>query len=459
MHTIDQIEEIRNKQHTFFSEGKTRSIRFRKDALRRLRESVRRHEKEIFHALNSDLGKSEFEAYATETGIVLHEIGTLMHNLKWWSRHEQVVTPLFAFPSRSMIVPEPFGRVLIISPWNYPFQLPMVPLAGAIAAGNVAIIRQSRFSPAVNAVIKKIISECFPEGHVAIIECDLETAEAAINLRWDLIFFTGSTEVGRKIYTAAARNLTPVILELGGKSPVIVEDDAVISNAARKIIWGKFINAGQTCISPDHVFVHHNVRDKLINAMKEEIEKMYGPDQLNNGDYPKIISDKAFERLLSLITGGKVIYGGSFDRDQRKISPTLIDAKPEDPCMKEEIFGPVLPVIVYSDLYEVINHINSGEKPLAVYLFSTNRKKQELVLNNTSSGGCLMNDVLLHIANKNLPFGGVGESGTGRYHGRESFRAFSNLKAVMKSNPHIDIPVKYPPFTKTKEKLLRLFLR
>jgi aldehyde dehydrogenase (NAD+) len=459
MHTISQIEEIRKKQLAFFSEGNTKNIGFRKEALRRFRDSVRRHEKEIYLALNNDLGKSEFEAYATETGIVLHEIRTLLHNLSWWARHEPVVTPLFALPSKSMIVPEPLGRIFIISPWNYPFQLPMVPLAGAIAAGNVAIIRQSRFSPAINAVIKNILSECFPEEYVAIVECDLETAEAAINLRWDLIFFTGSTEVGRKIYTAAARNLTPVILELGGKSPVIVEDDAVISMAAKRIVWGKLINAGQTCISPDHVFVHKGIKDKLVTAIIAQIEKMYGADPLKNSDDPKIISEKALERLVSLIPEGKVLHGGTYDRDKRKISPTLIDAGTDDKCMKEEIFGPILPVIGYSDLDEVIRYINSGEKPLAVYLFSTSRKKQKKVLNTTSSGACLMNDVLLHIANKNLPFGGVGESGTGRYHGRESFRAFSNLKAVMKSNPHFDIPAKYPPFSKAKETILKLFLR
>jgi aldehyde dehydrogenase (NAD+) len=459
MHTITQIEEIRKKQMAFFADGKTKEISFRKQALRRLRDSVRSHEKDIYRALNKDLGKSEFEAYATETGIVLHEIRTLLHNLSWWARHEPVVTPLFALPSKSMIVPEPFGRVFIISPWNYPFQLPMVPLAGAIAAGNVAIIRQSRFSPSVNAVIKTIIDECFPEDYVAIVECDLETAEAAINLRWDLIFFTGSTEVGRKIYTAAARNLTPVILELGGKSPVIVEDDAIISLAAKRIIWGKLINAGQTCISPDHVFVNEKVKDKLVAAMISEIEKMYGADPIKNIDYPKIISDKAFDRLVSLIPDGRVLYGGTADGELRKLSPTVIDAQTDDKCMKEEIFGPILPVIGYSDLNEVVSYINSGEKPLAVYLFSTNRKKQKKVLNETSSGACLINDVLLHIANKNLPFGGVGESGTGRYHGKESFRAFSNHKAVMKSNPRLDIPVKYPPFTKTKERILRLFLR
>jgi aldehyde dehydrogenase (NAD+) len=459
MHTINQIEEIRKKQLDFFSEGKTKDIGFRKDALRRLRESVRRHENDIYQALHEDLGKSGFEAYATETGIVLHEIGTLLHNLSWWARHEPVVTPLFALPSRSMIVPEPLGRILIISPWNYPFQLPMVPLAGAIAAGNVAVIRQSRFSPSTNAVMKKILSECFPEDYVAIIECDLETAEAAINLRWDLIFFTGSTEVGRKIYSAASRNLTPVILELGGKSPAIVEEDAVISVAAKRIIWGKLINAGQTCISPDHVFVHRNVKDKLVTALKEEIEKMYGATPIENKDYPKIISDKAFDRLVSLIPEGKVLYGGSFNREIRKIAPTLIDSETDDNCMKEEIFGPILPVIGYDSLDKVVSHIISGEKPLAVYFFSTSRNKWKKVLETTSSGACLLNDVLLHIANNNLPFGGVGESGTGRYHGRESFRAFSNLKAVMKSSTRIEIPVKYPPFSKTKERILRLFLR
>jgi aldehyde dehydrogenase (NAD+) len=449
---------IREKQRAFFSSGATRDIRFRKESLKALRNSVKQHEGDIADALKADLNKPGFEAYATETGIVLYELRNLISNLEGWSKPRRVPTPLFAHPSASMIFPEPLGMVMIISPWNYPFQLPMVPLAGAVAAGNVVTIRQSRFSPATNEIIRKILSESFAEEHVAIIECDLPVAESALKMKWDMIFFTGSTAVGRKIYEAAAKNLTPVVLELGGKSPVVVEADAVAGIAAKRIVWGKMINSGQTCISPDYLFVHEEIKEKLLARIVAEIKAMYGENPLDNPGYPRIISEKALNRLLCYLEGAKVLYGGKYNRDRLSIEPTLIEASVNEPCMQEEIFGPILPVIIYNDLGQVIKFINSREKPLAAYLFSTSRKKQRRFISETSSGACLMNDVVMHIANKNLPFGGVGESGIGRYHGKESFRAFSNLKAVMKTNPRIDLPIKYPPFG-MKEKILRLFLR
>ena len=458
MNAITQIEDLRKKQLSFFSSGKTKDIKFRKDSLRRLRDSILKHDKDINEALRQDLHKSSFETYATETGLVLHEIRSHLRNISRWARPKTVWTPLFAWPSKSMIVPEPFGRVFIISPWNYPFQLPLVPLIGAISSGNVAIIRQSRFSPYTNSLIKEILKESFSEDHVAIVESDIETAEAVLKLRWDLIFFTGSTPVGKKIYAEAALNLTPVILELGGKSPVVVEDDASIQVAARKIIWGKLIDAGQTCISPDYLFVNINVKNILIKQMKLEINRMYGSNPIENPDYPKIISEKAFNRISSYIEQGEVIHGGRTDRVKLSIEPTLIEASLADKCMEDEIFGPVLPVITYTRLDEVISYINSKAKPLSIYYFSSSRKKQNRMIGETSSGACLINDVILHFANNNLPFGGVGDSGMGRYHGKESFRAFSNMKAVMKSGSLIDIPIKYPPF-KNKEWLIRLFLR
>lgn len=459
MHSIEQIEDIRKKQLTFFSSYRTRDINFRKNALRRLKESIIKHDTEIRDALKKDLNKSAFETYATETGIVLHELGTMLRNLSRWSRPENVITPMFALPSRSMIIPEPYGRILIISPWNYPFHLPMVPLIGAIAAGNVVIVRQSRFSPSTNAIMKTIIGECFSEDHVALIECDHDTTGEALDKRWDLIFFTGSTEVGRKIYEKAAKNLTPVVLELGGKSPVVVAEDAVLNVAARRIIWGKTINAGQTCIAPDYMFVHKKVSDRFIELLREEIVKMFGDNPIENPDYPRLVSSKAFEKLASCLEGAKVIMGGRTNSGRRSIEPTIIKASIDDNCMKEEIFGPILPVIEYSSFDEVISYINSREKPLAAYLFSTDRNKQKKFISETSSGACLINDVILHIANKKLPFGGVGESGTGRYHGKFSLRTFSNLKSVMKTSPSLDLPFKYPPFTKAKQKLLRIFLK
>ena len=459
MYTIEQIETLREKQLAFFSSHKTRDIKFRKESLRKLKASIKLHDSDLRVALKSDLNKSAFETYATESGIVLHELGTMLRNLSRWLRPENVITPMFALPSRSMIIPEPYGRILIISPWNYPFHLPMVPLIGAVAAGNVAIVRQSRFSPATNQVIKTIIAECFSEDHVALIECEHETIEAALDKRWDLIFFTGSTEVGRKIYQKAAKNLTPVVLELGGKSPVVVEEDAVLTIAARRIIWGKTINSGQTCIAPDYLFVHQNVKDRLIELLKGEIKKMFGDNPNENQDYPRLISEKSFDKLEKCLAGARIISGGRTDRTRLSIEPTLIDAGEKDQCMKEEIFGPILPVISYTDLESVIKYINSREKPLAAYIFSTNRKKQKKFIRETTSGACLINDVILHIANKKLPFGGVGESGTGRYHGKFSLRAFSNPKSVMKTTASIDLPFKYPPFNKSKEKLLRIFLK
>jgi aldehyde dehydrogenase (NAD+) len=458
MHTISQIEEIRNKQLAFFSSFNTRDIRFRRESLRRLRSSIIKHDAAIKQALATDLNKSSFETYVTETGIVLHELRTMILNLRGWASPRRVRTPIFSLPSRSMILPEPLGRIFIISPWNYPFHLPMVPMIGAIAAGNVVIVRQSGFSPATNEIMRKILDECFPEEHVALIECDHETTNAALDKRWDMIFFTGSTEVGRRIYQKAAANLTPVVLELGGKSPAVVEEDAVIDIAARRIIWGKTINAGQTCIAPDYLFVHRNVKEKLVQRLRAEIENMFGDNPVDNPDYPKIVSSKAFERISACIEGAEIIKGGRTDSIKRCIEPTLIEASPGDKCMAEEIFGPVLPVLTYSNLDEVISYINSREKPLAAYLFSTDRKKQERFVRETSSGACLINDVIHHIANKKLPFGGVGESGTGRYHGKFSFMTFSNMKSVMKTNPWIDIPLKYPPF-KNHEKIIRLFLR
>lgn len=458
MITIEQVEELRKKQLTFFSSGKTKDIGFRKTSLRRLRDSIIKHDTEIGVALKKDLNKSSFEAYATETGIVLHELRTQLNNISGWSRPERVKTPLFAMPSKSKIYREPFGRVFIISPWNYPFQLALVPLIGAIASGNTVIIRQSRFSPHTNSIIKIILEESFPESLVALVECDIETTEAVLKLKWDLIFFTGSTAVGRKIYLSAAENLTPVILELGGKSPVIVAGDANIPVAAKRIIWGKLINAGQTCIAPDYLFVNHKVKDQLILALKAEIVKMYGNSPTGNPDYPRIVSDKAFERLAGLINISKIIFGGKCIKETLSVEPTLIESNLSDQVMNEELFGPLLPVIEYNDLEEVINYINSKEKPLAVYFFSENKKQQKRIISETSSGACLINDVILHIANKNLPFGGVGESGMGRYHGKESFRAFSNMKAIMKSGTTIDIPIKYPPF-KNKERFIRMFLR
>jgi aldehyde dehydrogenase (NAD+) len=458
MNKIEQVEELRRRQLSFFSSGKTRDVKFICESLKKFEGSIVRHDSEIANALKEDLNKSSFETYATETGIVLHELRYQIRNFAKWKKPRRVRTPLYAMPSESFVAPEPLGRVFIISPWNYPFQLPLVPLVGAVAAGNVVVIRQSRFSPNTNAVIKKILNSSFAEEHVAIIDCDVECAEMIVKLRWDMIFFTGSTNVGRKIYSEAAQNLTPVILELGGKSPVIVDEDASISVAAKRIIWGKTLNSGQTCVAPDYLFVHAKIKEALLQEMISVIKKMFGEIPAENPDYPRIISQKAFDRLTGYIEQAKIIHGGRAKKDTLTIEPTLLEATFSDLCMREEIFGPVLPVITFNKLDEPIAFVNSREKALAVYFFSSDRKKQKRVQQETSSGAYLINDVILHIANKNLPYGGVGESGMGRYHGKESFRVFSNNKAVMKTSTKLDIPLKYPPFKK-KEWLIRLFLR
>lgn len=456
--TIGEIKVIREKQQMFFSRGITRDINFRKEALRKLRKVIIEKEDKIAAALKSDLNKSSFEGYATETGLVLNEIGYFLKKTASLSRKKRVSTPVFAWPSSSYVVMEPLGQVFIISPWNYPFNLALVPLVGAVAAGNVVLLRPSGRSPATNAVIREIIKDSFNEEHVAVADCDSLTSEKALALKWDLIFFTGSTDVGKKVCQMAAGNLTPLVLELGGKCPAMVEDDASVKIAAKRIVWGKLINAGQTCIAPDYLLVNKRVKNELITEMQTAVKNFYGENPAENPDYPRIVSEKAFERLLSYIDSENVISGGRYRREALSLEPTLLNATFSDRCMQDEMFGPILPVIEYGELEEAIGLITKTEKPLAVYFFSNSREKQKRILRETSSGACLFNDVIMHIANDNLPFGGVGASGSGRYHGYESFRTFSNIKAVMNSSPYIDIPIKYPPFGRW-EKIIRMILR
>ena len=458
MTTLHQIEELREKQFDFFASGITKDISFRKNSLKRLRASVLRNEEKIRDALRKDLNKPSFEVYATETGFVLHELSLHLKNISRWTRARRVGTPLFSQPAVSYIKPEPFGRVFIISPWNYPFQMAMVPLIGAVAAGNVVVLRQSRSVPHINGVIAEILAESFDREHVAMIESDINTAEKALLMKWEMIFFTGSTSVGKQVYKEAALNLTPVVLELGGKSPAVIDEDANITLAARRIAWGKMVNAGQTCISPDYLFVHSSVVEDFLVKLKQEFESMCGSDAVNNPDYPRMISEKAFDRLVCLLENTRILHGGQYDRGKLSIAPTIIEGDINHVTMKDEIFGPILPVLSFTDLDTVISFINSKPKPLAVYYFSGNKKQHRKMIEKTSSGACLINEVIVHIANSKLPFGGVGDSGHGRYHGRESIRAFSNMKAVMKSTTLIDIPLKYPPYG-NKERFLRWFLK
>ena len=442
---------------SFYKSGSTRDIGFRKDALERLAGAIRSSEKEICEALWRDLHKSAEETYLTEMGIVLSEIRTQVKNIGRWARPRKVGSPVALFPSSSRVIYEPKGVVLIIAPWNYPFQLALDPLVGAIAAGNCVALKPSTTSAATCAVIKKIISEVFPDNFVTVFDGDHDQTAHLLKMKFDHIFFTGGSAFGRTVMMEAARNLVPVTLELGGKSPCIVDRDADLGIAARRIAWGKLINAGQTCIAPDYLFLHKDIKEEFIAKYKENVTRFYGTDIKNSTGYPRIISDKAFDRLAGYLSGpGTVIYGGDTDKKGRYISPTLIEGMDENsPVMREEIFGPILPVMTFEDMIEVTAFVNSRDKPLAFYYFGKKRAAAD-VLRATSSGGACVNDTIMHIVNGKLPFGGIGMSGIGKYHGRYSFETFSNARGTVFSRNGMDIKMRYPPYLsiKTLKKML-----
>lgn len=430
----------------FYSTRATQDIGFRLDALRRLYDTIKANEADIAAALAHDLRKSPEESYLTETGIVLGEIRHQMKRLRRWARDKKVASPVALQPSKSRVIYEPKGVVLVIAPWNYPFQLAMDPAVGAIAAGNCVAIKPSTTSSATCAVIKKIIAEVFDEDHVAVFDGDHAQTAELLSCRFDHIFFTGGASFGRTVMREAAGNLIPVTLELGGKSPCIVDRDADIEIAARRIVWGKLINAGQTCIAPDYLFVHSGVKEELIAEMKRAITRFYGEDVRKSPIYPRIISDKAFDRLTGYLSDGSgtIIHGGAHDKADRYIEPTLLGGvTDESPVMREEIFGPILPVMEFSEIGTVIDYVNSREKPLAFYYFGRKREGRK-VLSATTSGGACINDVLMHVVNPSLPFGGAGMSGMGRYHGKYSFETFSNARATVISRTRIDVTLRYP---------------
>ena len=437
--------------NAFYRSGATRNIDFRIDALRRFEKSVRAHEEEIAQALWQDLHKSPEEAYVTETAIVLEEIRTQVRNIRKWARPQKKRSPLFMFPSSSRVIYEPKGVVFILAPWNYPLQLLFDPLAGAIAAGNCVALKPSTTSAATCTVMKKIVSEVFPENYVACFDGGHEQTAELLTMRFDHIFFTGGAAFGRTVMAEAAKNLVPVTLELGGKSPCIVDAGADTDIAARRIVWGKLANAGQTCIAPDYLFVHRSLKDELLVKMAASIERFYGKDPRQSPGYPRIVSDKAFARLNGYLQGpGRIVRGGQTDPDDRYIAPTFIeDPDVESPLMQEEIFGPILPVMAFDDIRTVVDFVNSREKPLAFYYFGKIRKAKE-VLSRTTSGGACVNDTLLHVGNNRLPFGGVGMSGMGRYHGRYSFETFSNMRGTVFSKNSLDMAMRYPPYKKVK---------
>ena len=457
--SINEIVQIIKKQKEYFLEGKTLSYAFRLQQLKLLKQVIKAHEQEILAALKSDLNKSDFEGYATEVGFTYEELNHAISHLKSWMRPKRVWTPLTQFWSVSKIYPKPYGVSLIISPWNYPFQLLFAPLIGAISAGCTAVLKSSELAPATSSISKKIIDKYFQPDYIALVEGGIETSQALLQQKWDMIFFTGSTQVGKIVMQSAAKHLTPTVLELGGKSPCIVDETAHLEFAARRIVWGKLVNAGQTCVAPDYLFVHETIKDALVQKIIENIKKSYGEDASKSRDYPRIINEKHFIRLTKYLNDGNIIYGGKTNIETRYFEPTLLDnVNPESPVMQEEIFGPILPILTYKNLKQAIDFINARPKPLALYLFTNSSENEQKILNYTDSGGGCINDCLVHLAPQDLPFGGVGESGMGHYHGKSSFDAFSHPRGILKKTNLFDVPIRYAPYL-NKLKLLKYFMK
>ena len=457
---IEQVELAVKHQRLFFNSHQTKDIDFRISQLKTLRKAILTYEDRLYEALWKDLHKSKFEAYATEIGLVLTEIGKHIRHLRKWAKPERVCTnQMIHFWSISRIYKEPYGMVLIIAPWNYPFQLLINPLVGAISAGNCVVLKASEYTPHTAEVMGMMIREFFPPEYITLFGGGRTANQVLLSQVWDYIFFTGSPVVGKIILEAAAKNLTPVSLELGGKSPCIVDRDANLKVAASRIMWGKFINAGQTCIAPDYLFVHQSVKKELMELMKQKIGEYFGENPKISPDYVRIATVPKTERLAVFLKSAHVVTGGDIDVEARYIAPTIIDAvKPDDPVMQEEIFGPILPVMEFNDLSEVTDYVNSHPKPLAFYYFSDSRSKQKEMLRTTSSGGGCINEVLMHIANDRLPFGGVGNSGIGHYHGKYSYEVFSHARSIMKKANFIDIPIRYAPYN-NKIKLIKMLIK
>ncbi|HOD15248.1 MAG TPA: aldehyde dehydrogenase [Spirochaetota bacterium] len=450
-----KIQKIR----AFYETGDTKEIPFRKRQLRKLKAAIRKNEQLIMDALYKDLKKPAFESYASEIGILYPEITHAIRHVGSWSKRRRVATPLIHFYSRSSVYYEPYGVALIISPWNYPFQLIIAPLVAAIAAGNCAVMKPSELAPATSRVIAKIIRETFPENYIAVIEGGVDATQALLEEKFDYIFFTGGTAVGRIIMRAAAKHLTPLTLELGGKSPVIVDEDADLPVAARRLSWGKFFNAGQTCLAPDYLLVHEKIKDRFIGELVLAIDAFYDGDPAASPDYARIISERHFDRIMGLLKKGKILYGGENNRKKRYIAPTIVgNIAPKDPIMQEEIFGPLLPVMTFRDLGEAIDIVNGRPRPLALYYFSKSKRNQKRVLRETASGGGCINDTVSHVGSQELPFGGIGDSGMGRYHGRSGFETFSHQRGILTRSFWPDVMLRYPPYRK-KDRLLKALFR
>lgn len=456
----EEVKRIVQAQKDFYNSGKTLDVNYRIAALQRLKESIQKYEKQIHAAVAADLGKSPFESYMCEVGLALSEISYMIKHTRQFAKEKSVRTPLAQTASRSYIKPSPYGVTLIMSPWNYPFMLTIDPLADAIAAGNTAVLKPSAYSPNTSAILQKIIAECFDPAYVAVVTGGREENDCLLNEKFDYIFFTGSQTVGKEVMRRAAEYLTPVTLELGGKSPCIVDSTAKIPLAAKRIVFGKFLNCGQTCVAPDYIYCHESVKDALIREIKVQIEKQFGENPLFNSNYGKIINEKHFDRIMGLIDADKVVCGGEGHHPSLRIQPTVLDHVTwEDAVMREEIFGPVLPILTYDKLEDVIETVNSKPHPLALYFFSENKKAIKTVTAKCQFGGGCVNDTIIHLATSNMGFGGVGESGMGAYHGKVGFDAFSHQKSIVDKKTWLDLPMRYQPYKKINEKLLRMFLK
>lgn len=458
--TENEIKQLVSNQRDFFYSGATLDVNYRILALNKLRAGILKYQNDIEAAIHADLGKSRFESYMCETGLVLSEISYMQKHIRSFAREKRVHTPLAQFASRSFRKPSPHGVVLIMSPWNYPFLLTIDPLVDAIAAGNTAILKSSAYSPCTSAVIAQMLRELFPENYIAVVTGGRAENTCLLKEHFDYIFFTGSQNVGREVMKHAAAFLTPVTLELGGKSPCIVEKTADIKLAARRIVFGKFLNCGQTCVAPDYIYCDSGIKDALITELKKQVTLQFGTTPLSNPDYGKIINEKHFHRLLNLIDENKILIGGDFNEQTLQIAPTILsDVALDDAIMQEEIFGPLLPVLTYDSFAHAIDRLHTMPHPLALYFFSSDHKLQKKVISSCGFGGGCINDTIIHLATSEMGFGGFGKSGMGSYHGKDGFDTFSHYKSIVDKKTWLDLPMRYQPYKSFHQKLLHLFLK
>jgi aldehyde dehydrogenase (NAD+) len=442
-----------------FNAGRTRPLDWRRAQLKALRKMLTEREPELLDALGADLGKPSLEAWATEIGFTINEIDYTLRHLRRWTRTKRAATPLATKPAKGRLTPEPLGVVLVIAPWNYPVQLALAPVVGAIAAGNAVVLKPSEVTPNTSNVLAHFLPEYLDPEAIAVVEGAAAETKALLAERFDHIFYTGNSRIARVVMESASRHLTPVTLELGGKSPTIIDSSADLEVAARRIAWGKFVNAGQTCIAPDYVLIARGKENQFVELVRRAVFDFYGNEPKESDDYARIVNDNHFKRLVGLLDSGTAVVGGEHDQATRYVAPTVLrDMTPDSPVMQEEIFGPILPVIPVDDVDEAIAFVNEREKPLALYIFSKDKAVTDRVLEHTSSGGVCVNATLYHVAAPDLPFGGVGESGMGSYHGKRSFETFSHVKPVLKKANKPDPDLAYPPYTEKKDKLVRRFL-